>query len=92
MFSLNICIMCESVLPLCPASLTAPDQASDDVSNAPPIELMELAVEPLLGLYRLMELFLEAESYRGNGYSLWLCGSPGGSEERDDKLSDEGLL
>ena len=56
------------------------------------MELMELAVEPLLGLYRLIELFLEAESYRGNGYSLWLCGSPGGNEESDARLSVEGLL
>ena len=53
---------------------------------------MELAVEPLLGLYRLIELFLDAESYRGKGYSLWLCGKPGGNDERDAKLSDEGLL
>ena len=39
-----------------------------------------------------MELFLEAVSYRRNGYSLWLCGKPGGTEERDDKLAVEGLL
>lgn len=56
------------------------------------MELMELAVEPLLGLYRLIELFLEAESYLGNGYSLWLCERPGGSEVSDATLSDEGLL
>lgn len=56
------------------------------------MELMELEVEPLLGLQRLIELFLDAESYRGNGYSLWLCGRPEGSEESDAKLSDEGLL
>lgn len=71
---------CSSVdIAFCPDSTTAFPQLPNDESSAPPMEWMELAVEPLLWTWRelLVELCLEwkGKSWRGP------CGDVG------DKLS-----
>lgn len=67
-----------------------PDSANDggpllkEESNTPPMEVIELAVEPRRGWYLPFEFGLCADSYRGNGYSLLRVG-----EDGDAKLSIE---
>lgn len=48
-----------------------------ELSKAPPIECIELAVDPRRGLYLSLEPGLCDESYRGNGYSLSRRGDVG---------------
>jgi hypothetical protein len=64
-------------IPFWPASLTACDQLVEELSNAPPMECIELAVEPRRSIYLLFEFGFCDESYLGKGYSLYRTGETG---------------